>query len=154
MTRAYLSLGSNIEPRLKYLQSAMDWLDQQDGVRVVAKSRLYETQSVESGGEGAFLNAVLRVETSLGAHELMALCQRIEVLCGRPDALPGEHREGPRPLDVDILLFGDERHDAPELEIPHPRALSRAFVLRPLLDVLEGGWVRTAGINWEEEDQG
>ena len=151
MTRAYLALGSNIEPRADNLRQAARRLDERVEVRVAAKSRLYETQSVEGGGEEAFLNAVLAVETSLGARELLALCQELEEACGRERAPEGEHRKGPRALDVDILLFGDERHGSPELEIPHPRALSRAFVLRPLLDVLEGGWVKPADLDWNEE---
>jgi 2-amino-4-hydroxy-6-hydroxymethyldihydropteridine diphosphokinase len=148
MTRAYLALGSNIEPRLKYLQEAARWLGEQDGVRVVSRSRIYETQSVEGGGKGDFLNAALAVETSLSVRELLALCQHLEAQSGRERT--GAHRAGPRALDVDILLFGDERHNLPDLEVPHPRALGRSFVLRPLLDVLEGGWLQPTPHGWSE----
>jgi 2-amino-4-hydroxy-6-hydroxymethyldihydropteridine diphosphokinase len=76
----------------------------------------------------------------------MAVTQEIEIALGRPQ--PPRH--GARLIDIDILLFGDERIDTPELQIPHPRMLHRAFVLRPLSDVLEGGWVRQAPDNWEQ----
>lgn len=144
MTTAYLALGSNLGDRLKHLQFALAELESM-GVNVVARSPIYATQSVESGGEGEFLNAAARVETELSAPELLKVCQQIEAKAGRQTPLPGEHRAGPRALDLDILLFGDQTYDAPELEIPHPRALGRTFVLRPLLDVLEGARVEVWG---------
>ena len=143
MTIAYLALGSNAGDRLAHLQSACAALEAA-GVRIAARSEIYETESVEGGGEGEFLNAALRIETSLSARELMKLCLKIESESGR--AMPPRH--GPRELDVDILLFGDEVHNEPELQIPHPRMLRRAFVLRPLSDVLEGGWLRKSALGW------
>lgn len=136
MTTAYLALGSNVGDRAAHLAAAATALEAA-GVRVAARSRIYHTQSVEGGGETDFLNAALRVETVLSARALLELCQSIEAASGR--ALPP--RRGPRSLDIDILLFGDETHDEPDLQIPHPRMMRRAFVLRPLCDVLEGGWI-------------
>lgn len=137
MTTAYLALGSNVGDRAAHLEMAVAAF-QAAGVRVAARSKFYETESVEGGGEGNFLNAALRIETELPARDLLALCQRIEARSGRE--LPPRH--GPRPLDIDILMFGEEVHDEPDLQIPHPRMLRRAFVLRPLCDVLGGGWVQ------------
>ena len=148
MTTAYLALGSNLGDRLHHLRFAIEALEA-GGVFVEARSKIYQSQSVESGGEGDFLNAVLRVQTELSAPQLLELCQQIEVEAGRESVVPGEHRNGPRALDIDILLFVDETWNTSELCIPHPRALQRAFVLRPLLDVLEGGWVRETEFSFD-----
>ncbi len=146
-TTVYLALGSNLGDRLANLRFALEKLAQ-NGVEIEAKSKIYSSQSVESGGEGDFLNAALRARTALMAPELLEVCLRIEAEVGRQTPLPGAHRSGARALDLDILRFGDEIHASPKLEIPHPRALSRPFVLRPLLDVLEGGWVEATELEW------
>lgn len=140
MKTAYLALGSNLSDRLQQLRFAVRKLEE-NGIRVTAKSKIYESQSVESGGEGDFLNAALRIETSLSAAQLLSLCQSIETEAGRKKPEWGLHRYGERVLDIDILLFEGIMSASPELELPHPRALGRNFVLRPLLDVLEGGWM-------------
>ncbi len=137
MTIAYLALGSNLGDRHANLRNAVAQLERV-GVRVASKSKIYSSVSIDSGGDGEFLNAAVRIETGLTAPELLKMCQRVEASAGRrmPNQM-GEKRAGPRALDVDILLFGDETHDSPSLQIPHPRALSRDFVLMPLLDVLQ-----------------
>ena len=142
---AYLSLGSNIGERSKHLREAALQLERHSHIRVAAKSKIYETQSVEGGGPDDFLNAALRLETTLSAHQLWQVCHDIESTLGRPQ--PPRH--GPRVIDLDILLFGNETHDTPDLKIPHPRMAGRAFVLKPLLDVLEGGWVRESDEAWD-----
>ena len=144
MTIAYLALGSNLGDRKSHLQFALSELENA-GIQIRARSHIYATESVETGGEGEFLNAAVRVETTLSAPELLRLCQQIELSAGRERPQPGQHRDGPRALDIDILTFGDEVHSSPELEIPHPRALGRTFVLRPLLDVLAGARVERFG---------
>lgn len=146
-TTAYLALGSNRGDRAENFRAVVRGLEA-SGVRVAAKSPIYTTESVEGGGEGDFLNAVLRVETSLTAAGLLQLIRGLEIEAGRPVGELGSHRGGPRALDIDILLFGVEVHTEPELEIPHPRMGRRPFVLRPLLDVLEGGWVRESSETW------
>ena len=145
MTIAYLALGSNLGDRHANLRGAVAQLERV-GIRVVGKSKIYSSVSIGSGGVGAFLNAVVRIETGLTAPELLGMCQRVEASAGRRmPAEAGEKRAGPRALDVDILLFGDETHDSPTLQIPHPRALSRDFVLLPLLDVLQSAEAREWG---------
>ena len=144
---AYLSLGSNIGARANHLREAVQRLERHADIRVVAKSKIYETQSVEGGGPDDFLNAALRVKTTLTAHELWNACRTIESTLGRPQ--PPRH--GPRVIDIDILLFADETHNTPDLRIPHPRMAHRPFVLKPLLDVLDGGWVRETNENWDSE---
>ena len=143
MTTVYLALGSNLGDRARNLSDAARILEK-NGVIIAAKSKIYETQSVEGGGETDFLNAVLRLETELEPLELLELTQKIEAELGRSKP----SRSGPRLIDLDILLWGEEKLDLPNLEVPHPRMHRRAFVLRPLLDVLEGGWTQEADEDW------
>jgi 2-amino-4-hydroxy-6-hydroxymethyldihydropteridine diphosphokinase len=138
ITTAFLGLGSNLGERLDNLQRAVDLLSGAPGVRVVASSRVWETDPLGGPDQPEFLNVVLRIETSLPAQELLAVCNRVEADLGRVR----EQRWGPRTMDVDILLFGDEtvadtegEPDHAELSIPHPRMLERAFVLLPLLEL-------------------
>lgn len=145
-TTAYLALGSNIGDRAANLRKGCQLLDEHQSIEIIARSAIYETQSVEGGGPDDFLNAALRVQTTLSAEELLQAIQAVESQIGRPQ--PPRH--GPRLIDIDILMFGDERRDTPNLKLPHPRMGKRAFVLRPLCDVLEGGWVRPSDQSWEE----
>lgn len=143
MTTAYIALGSNIGERAANLRQAVQLL-QEKGVVVEAKSKIYQTQSVEGGGPDDFLNAVIRIGWAGSARELLAVLQAVESELGRPQP----PRTGPRLIDLDILIFGDETHDETDLQVPHPRMHRRAFVLRPLLDVLEGGWVEPSNEQW------
>ena len=147
MTTAYLALGSNVGDRLENLRGAVRMLENITEVKVEARSQIYETQSVEGGGPDDFLNAALRVSTQMSARELLNAIQAIETKIGRPQ--PPRH--GPRLIDIDILLYGDARIDEPDLQVPHPRMNHRIFVLRPLLDVLEGGWAQVTNLSWNEE---
>lgn len=146
LTTAYLALGSNCGDRASNLRQACSLLAQHEAIAIVARSDIYETESVEGGGPDAFLNAALRIQTTLEATALLQATQTVENALGRPQ--PPRH--GPRLIDIDILMFGVERKDTPELQIPHPRMGQRAFVLRPLCDVLEGGWIRLSGESWDE----
>ncbi len=129
--RAFLGLGSNLGDRLAYLQLAVDGLAASPGVRLVAVSPVYETAPVGGPEQPDYLNAVAEVETTLTARELLAVANAIEAEGERVR----KERWGPRTLDVDVLLVGDERHDTPELTVPHPRMTERAFVLAPLADL-------------------
>ena len=144
-TTAYLALGSNLGDRAANLRQACRLLAQNDAIEIEARSAIYETESVEGGGPANFLNAAIRVSTALTSRQLMQAAQDVEAALGRPQP----PREGARLIDIDILLFGDERIDTPQLQIPHPRMLRRAFVLRPLSDVLEDGWVKPTQENWD-----
>jgi 2-amino-4-hydroxy-6-hydroxymethyldihydropteridine diphosphokinase len=128
--RAYLGIGSNLGDRLAFLQGAVDGLAAADGIAVVAVSPVYETDPV-GPEQPDYLNAVVAVDTTLDAHALLAVGQRLEAEAHR---VRGE-RWGPRTLDVDVLLFGDEHIDAPDLVVPHPRWHERDFVLAPLADL-------------------
>jgi 2-amino-4-hydroxy-6-hydroxymethyldihydropteridine diphosphokinase len=130
---AYLGLGSNLGDRAALIDGALAALAAA-GVRVVARSPLYETEPVTADQQPLFLNAAARVETTFAADELLALCLAVERALGRERA-PGAVSPAPRPIDVDLLLFGDELLERPGLVVPHPRLLERAFVRIPLADV-------------------
>lgn len=148
--RAYLGLGSNVGDRAAMLQGAVDGLAATDGVTVVAVSPVYETEPVGGPDQPDYLNAVVGVDTQLTARDLLGVAQRLESAAGR---VRGE-RWGPRTLDVDVLLVGDERVDEPDLVVPHPRLYERAFVMVPLadLDPMLAPWVPPgeAGIHRSE----
>jgi 2-amino-4-hydroxy-6-hydroxymethyldihydropteridine diphosphokinase len=125
--RAFLALGSNIGDRRSYLQRAVDRLPD-----VVAVSHLYETDPVGGPpGQGAFLNCVVELRTARSARELLTVAQAAESAADRVRA----ERWGPRTLDVDVLLVGDEIIHEPDLIVPHPRMWERGFVLVPLADL-------------------
>jgi 2-amino-4-hydroxy-6-hydroxymethyldihydropteridine diphosphokinase len=131
--RAYFGLGSNLGDRLEHLQAGVEGLAAQVG-RVVALSPVYETEPVGGPSQPDFLNAVVGIETDLPARELLRVAKSLEAAAGREPPEPGK-RWGPRPLDIDILMVGDERVDEPDLVVPHPRIHQRTFVLAPLADV-------------------
>jgi len=133
--RAYVGIGSNLGERLSYLQLAIDHLAAADDVTVVAVSPVYETVPVGGPEQPDYLNAVVAVDTVLTAQELLGVAQRIEAAAERVRTV----RWGPRTLDIDVLLVGDERVDAPDLVVPHPRMTERAFVVVPLAD-LDPAW--------------
>ncbi len=141
---AYLGLGSNLGDRLRFLRQAISELESNPQINILRKSRIYETESVEGGGEGDFLNAVICIETSFAPLELLAITQNIEGSLGRP--LPPRH--GPRCIDIDILFFEKQNSTEAQLQLPHPRMYRRAFVLAPLLDVLENGEINLTPLTW------
>jgi 2-amino-4-hydroxy-6-hydroxymethyldihydropteridine diphosphokinase len=127
VTRAFLSLGSNLGDRWGYLREAVAALPD-----VVAVSPVYETEPVGGPpGQGPFLNTVVELDTELSPRDLLEVAHRLESGAGRVRA---EH-QGPRTLDVDVLLVGDLVVDDPDLVVPHPRMYDRRFVLRPLADL-------------------
>jgi 2-amino-4-hydroxy-6-hydroxymethyldihydropteridine diphosphokinase len=143
VTRAYLGLGSNLGDRAAHLQFGLDGLAARGG-RVVAISPVYETDPVGGPAQPDYLNAVVVIETECSPRELLRIAKALEAEAGREPpaggsgASPGETAEtrwGPRPLDIDVLIVGDERVDEPDLVVPHPRIHQRAFVLAPLADV-------------------
>jgi 2-amino-4-hydroxy-6-hydroxymethyldihydropteridine diphosphokinase len=137
--RAYLGLGSNVGDRAAHLQSAVAGLAAAEGVTVVAVSPVYETDPVGGPEQPQYLNAVVAIDTDRTPRELLEIAQRMEDVAGR---VRGE-RWGPRTLDVDILLVGDDEVDEPDLVVPHPRLYERAFVMVPLadLDPMLAPWV-------------
>ena len=127
---AFLGLGSNQGDRLSYLEHAVQVLRGIDPDLTV--SPVYETAPLGGPeGQGRFLNCVVRLETVLSARQLLDVAHGLEGLAGRVRTV----RNGPRTLDVDLLLFGDLEISEPDLVVPHPRMPERGFVLAPLEDL-------------------
>lgn len=131
MTRAYLSLGSNQGDCLALLREAEAQLDATPGIRVVARSSVYETEPVGLVDQPWFLNRVLAVETTLDPHSLLDVVQQVETSLGRNRTV----RWGPRTIDIDLLLYGIETVVSQRLTIPHPELANRRFVLVPLAEI-------------------
>ena len=131
MTRAYVGLGANLGPREVTLLRAADMLAAADGVAVVAVSQLRETEPVGLIEQPPFLNGAIALDTSLSPRAVLELLLEIEEELGR---VRGE-RWGPRTVDLDLLVYGDERVDEDGLHVPHPRLHERRFALEPLAEL-------------------
>ena len=134
MTRAFLSLGSNLGDRLAYLQAALAALGRDPSISLIGTSKVYETAPVEVEEEQPdYLNCVAELECGIPAIELLRYCQGVESALGRERGVAvGE--KAPRTLDVDVLLFGEEVIDEPGFGVPH-RGVTRAFNLKGLADL-------------------
>ena len=131
MTAVYISMGSNLGDRVEMLRRGLDELDQLSDTQVVRLSSIYDTEPVGEVDQPRFLNAVVMIETALEPDVLLWNLLLIERRLGRVRT----QRWGPRPLDLDILLYGDEVIDEPALTVPHPLLHERAFVLVPLAEL-------------------
>ncbi len=129
LVTVYLGLGSNMGDRQENLDKALDLLSQR--LRVEQISSVYDTEPVGNVNQSRFLNLVCRVHTSLAPTGLLALAKGIELKLGRASG----KANAPRPIDIDILFYGDRVVSLPELVIPHPRLAERAFVLTPLAEI-------------------
>jgi 2-amino-4-hydroxy-6-hydroxymethyldihydropteridine diphosphokinase len=135
VTRAYVGLGANLGDRERTLREALSALGAEERVEVVAVSALRETEPVGVGEQPLYLNGAAALDTTLGARELLDRLLAVEQRFGRV-RVPDEH--GPRTLDLDLLLYGDEVIDEPGLTVPHPRLHERRFVLEPLAELAPG----------------
>ncbi|GAA0195791.1 MULTISPECIES: 2-amino-4-hydroxy-6-hydroxymethyldihydropteridine diphosphokinase [unclassified Aeromicrobium] len=130
--QAVIAIGSNLGDRLNRLQGAVSALEDTPEVQVVSVSSVYETEPVGTpDGSGAFLNAVVLLDTTLTVHTLLDRAHAIEDAFGRERSEPG----APRTLDVDLVVVGDRIADDETLTLPHPRAHERGFVLVPWLEI-------------------
>jgi 2-amino-4-hydroxy-6-hydroxymethyldihydropteridine diphosphokinase len=127
----FLSLGSNLGRRRQQLELALEQLET-DGIRIVGRSSLYETEPQDVRDQPWFLNLVVACQTTLFPIQLLAALQRIENRLGR---VRNVVRRGPRNIDIDILLYGNTVIKTARLTIPHPRMAQRRFVLEPLLEI-------------------
>ncbi len=130
VTCAYVGLGANLGDTRATLDNALAALAALPGTTLVARSSFYATAPVDADGPD-YLNAVAALETTLAAPDLLAALQAEEAAHGRARS----YRNAPRTLDLDLLLFGDEIIDLPQLTVPHPRMHERAFVLAPLVEI-------------------
>ena len=129
---AYIALGSNLGDRNAHIAAAIDQLGDHDNIAVLKTSSIYETQPV--GGppqQPDYLNAVVAVQTTLGALDLFECLRQIEENLHRQRSL----RWGPRTIDLDLLLYDQDIIDKPDLAVPHPRMHQRRFVMEPLTQI-------------------
>ncbi|MDB6184922.1 2-amino-4-hydroxy-6-hydroxymethyldihydropteridine diphosphokinase [Streptococcus vestibularis] len=133
MTKVYLSLGSNMGNRQDYLQKAVEAIKKLTDTEVEAVSSYYETAAWGLTDQADFLNLAIALETQLSVESLLSACQAIEKDL---DRVRHEHW-GPRTVDIDILLYGQETWGTEHLKVPHPFMTQRAFVLVPLLEIAE-----------------
>jgi 2-amino-4-hydroxy-6-hydroxymethyldihydropteridine diphosphokinase len=142
--RAFVGLGANLGPREETIRRAVAALGATPNIDVVAVSSLAETEPVGPvTDQPRFLNGAVALDTTLGARPLLERLLEIEAELGRTREGPAG---GPRTIDLDLLLYGEERIDEPGLTVPHPRLHDRAFVLEPLAEL---GWnPGTGGLHW------
>ena len=138
MTRAYVGLGANLGDREATMRSAIDLL----GDEVVAVSTFRETDPVGYEDQPRFLNAAVALETALTPREVLDRLLAVERQLGRTRDGP---RYGPRTIDLDLLLYGEEIVDEPGLRVPHPRLAERRFALEPLFELDPGLVISGAG---------
>lgn len=146
MNKAYIGLGSNIESRKEYLDRAIEQLKSHDSIHICNISSIYETPPVGYKNQDAFLNMVIKIETSLKNLELLEVCQTIETDLNRVRTI----ENGPRTIDLDILLYNHEYRELEELILPHPRMKERAFVLVPLNEIARDEIMPTSGKTIED----
>ncbi|MEK7524573.1 MAG: 2-amino-4-hydroxy-6-hydroxymethyldihydropteridine diphosphokinase [Patescibacteria group bacterium] len=128
---AYLSLGSNLGDRFAAVNLAVNELQKVAG-ETKKVSSLYETEPVGDRNQPWFLNCCLSIETTHTPEQLFELCQAIEQQMGRA---PEHQKNAPRPIDIDILYYGNQILNTPQLVIPHPEMQNRLFVLQPLWEI-------------------
>lgn len=148
-TPVILGLGANVGDAMTQLAAAVELLGDIDGVTVEEVSSVYATPPWPPEGDPRhvpqddYLNLVVRARATIGPEQLLAATLELEALLGRDRTR--EQRWGPRPIDIDLLVHGDEIRDRAELTVPHPRITERAFVLIPMLEVWPGGALPGAG---------
>ncbi len=136
MATAFVGIGSNLGEPEGQIAAALDQLAAEDGIELVAVSTLRETEPVGYVDQPNFLNGAARIETELSPRELLERLLAIESRLGR---VRGEGpRFGPRMIDLDLLVYADERIDEPGLTVPHPRLAERRFALEPLAELAPG----------------
>lgn len=147
--RAWVALGANVGDGRATLDAAVAVLRATPGLRVLAVSPWMRTAPVGGPpGQPAFHNGVLELATTLGPRALLETLLAIEARFGRDRSR--EVRHGPRTLDLDLLLYGDEHVDEPGLEVPHPRLEERLFVLRPMAALAPGRRLPRSGLTVRE----
>jgi 2-amino-4-hydroxy-6-hydroxymethyldihydropteridine diphosphokinase len=132
----FIALGSNLGNREEHIRQALVELEARGDICVLSSSLLRETSPVDGPpGQPRYLNAVAELATGLSARALLKRLFEIEARHGRERAVPN----GPRTLDLDLLLFRDEVIDEPDLVVPHPRMWQRSFVMEPLAEICDLG---------------
>jgi len=134
MSICFLAFGSNLGDRRKNIQDALSILGEHPKIDIKKVSSIIETEPVGGPPQGKFLNAVARLDTTLDVRELLDFTRKTEKRLGRKRTV----KNGPRTIDLDILLFDDKHLKRSDLEIPHPKMLERDFVMKPLNEIAPG----------------
>ncbi|NCC86770.1 MAG: 2-amino-4-hydroxy-6-hydroxymethyldihydropteridine diphosphokinase [Clostridia bacterium] len=135
MNNAVLGLGSNVGDRMSNLKKAITAISRIPETKLVRASNIYETKPVGYLDQDDFLNLNIMIETNLSPSAVLGACFGIESCLGRVRNI----KNGPRKIDIDLLIYESVRMETFELTLPHPRILERAFVLKPLLDLYPSG---------------
>jgi len=133
MTKVFLALGSNIEPKIKYIKTAYALLERSKSINIEQKSSFYFSKAYKGENLNDFINSVIKIETTLSPKELLKYVKNIEKLLGRKKTNPKIYEN--RPIDIDILFYGDEKFSKKDLVIPHKDMENRDFVLAPLSEI-------------------
>lgn len=139
MNKAFIAMGTNIEPRKQYIDEALSLLEKHEEIKIVQISSIYETEPVGYLEQADFLNLVIEVSTSFTPTDLLEACQAIERKLGRERKI----KNGPRTIDLDIIAYGQEEVHTEDLTIPHPRMKDRAFVLVPFNEIAPNFYINT-----------
>ncbi len=129
---AYIGLGSNLGDTCRHIRLAMQVMEASDRIILADVSQFYQTEPLEYQAQDWFLNAVVRIKTDLTPFRLLKQLKTMEKELGRRDSAV---RFGPRPIDLDLLLYDQQVLQSPSLIIPHPRMHKRRFVLMPFCDI-------------------
>lgn len=135
MSEAVIALGTNLGNKIENINAAISAIAKLSGVKIIKASSIYETEPVGCEEGDTFLNAAILVETSISPAMLLGECLGIEAAMGRVR----EKKNGPRIIDLDLILYENFKSESFELTVPHPRVLERAFVMAPLLDLYPSG---------------
>ena len=131
METAFIGVGSNLGERLNNIDRAVKHLQSYDGIYIEKVSSIIETEPESGPSQPHYLNGVIKIKTSLTPRQLLHTLQVVEAALGRKRTV----KNGPRTIDLDILLYGDKIVKEKDLTIPHPRMFKRDFVMKPLLEV-------------------
>lgn len=142
MNKAVIALGTNMGNRIANINQAVRAISRLPGVKIIAGSSVYETEPVGYKDQENFYNAVVLVEANVSPAMLLGGCLGIEAAMGRERVI----ENGPRIIDLDLLIYENYKSDSFELTLPHPRMLERAFVMKPLLDLFPSG--RALGVSF------
>lgn len=141
MPIVYIAFGSNLGDRNKNIQQAIEFLKARPKIKVIKTSSIIETEPEDGPRQGKFLNGAVKIETDLSPRELLEILQKIETDLGRERAVQiagsrEREKNGPRIIDLDIIFYGNETINEPDLVIPHPRWQDREFVKKPLREIM------------------
>lgn len=135
MSEAVIAIGTNLGNKIENINAAVRAIARLAGVKIIKASGVYETEPVDCESGENFLNAALLVESEISPAMLLGECLGIEAAMGRVRSKKNE----PRIIDLDLILYENFKSESYELTVPHPRALERAFVMAPLLDLYPSG---------------